>query len=542
MESLPSRNSIRSNTFSHSTPHPSHDHTSHDKTNPLIDVDAYHEPDLWSSAPLLFAVLPAVGGIAFKNGSILLTDLSLLVLAAIYLNWCIVTPWKWYGQARRIQLAKPPLSGPITEPALAEDLHEDGLTAEEVGGKGTDEGQDAPKAANGTIGDDGNAWPRRESVLSKTNLQSATSSPLKSSIPEEKAPHAGHFPTSAADNASQPFSAETLVDPTEAAQAELASHENLALAFTILGPLLGALLLHQVRVALISTSFHADELVSNMHLTLFVLGAELRPIRHAMTLVHNRTLHLQRIVREDPHALTSASTGSATEPALETKQHLSDLANRLDELERAAADSASIAQPSHKSSQNDPNSPATATQPALLKTQQTLQTQIDALNRAVRRYEKRATAQTLQTDSRLRELENRVQDSLTLAAVAARDVEIRRASGWVSWMLTWVAAVMALPLRVAKAALDIVRQAIEAGINLVGACVPVGLVRGAKRIDVVSSRDRRERMRVGVAGGPGSGGGRMSNYRSTGRERERNRERPGEKERLNSAWKTATAR
>lgn len=53
------------------------------------------------------------------------------------------------------------------------------------------------------------------------------------------------------------------------------------------------------------------------------------------------------------------------------------------------------------------------------KVQTTLQTQIDALNRAVRRYEKRATAQTMQTEARLQDLETRLRDALSLAAVAA---------------------------------------------------------------------------------------------------------------------------
>ena len=56
----------------------------------------HQEPSLWHSLPLLFAVVPAIGGVAFKSGSIFITDLSLLVLAAIYLNWCLTSPWLMY--------------------------------------------------------------------------------------------------------------------------------------------------------------------------------------------------------------------------------------------------------------------------------------------------------------------------------------------------------------------------------------------------------------------------------------------------------------
>lgn len=53
----------------------------------------HDEPTLWYSAPLLFAVVPALGGVIFKSGSVFITDLALLVLAALYLNWCLVSPW-----------------------------------------------------------------------------------------------------------------------------------------------------------------------------------------------------------------------------------------------------------------------------------------------------------------------------------------------------------------------------------------------------------------------------------------------------------------
>lgn len=52
-----------------------------------------HETSIWHSLPLLFAIFPAIGGLLFNKGSVLITDLALLVFAAIYLNWCLVTPW-----------------------------------------------------------------------------------------------------------------------------------------------------------------------------------------------------------------------------------------------------------------------------------------------------------------------------------------------------------------------------------------------------------------------------------------------------------------
>lgn len=51
-----------------------------------------HESSHWDSAPLAFALLPAVGGMLFSNGSSVVTDIMLLGLAAIFLNWSVRLP------------------------------------------------------------------------------------------------------------------------------------------------------------------------------------------------------------------------------------------------------------------------------------------------------------------------------------------------------------------------------------------------------------------------------------------------------------------
>jgi hypothetical protein len=52
-----------------------------------------HDSSHWDSAPLAFALLPAIGGMLFKNGSSVVTDVMLLGLAAIFLNWSVRLPW-----------------------------------------------------------------------------------------------------------------------------------------------------------------------------------------------------------------------------------------------------------------------------------------------------------------------------------------------------------------------------------------------------------------------------------------------------------------
>ena len=47
----------------------------------------------WHSVPLILALLPALGGLVFKNGNALITDITLLCLAAVLLNWSTRLPW-----------------------------------------------------------------------------------------------------------------------------------------------------------------------------------------------------------------------------------------------------------------------------------------------------------------------------------------------------------------------------------------------------------------------------------------------------------------
>ena len=57
------------------------------------DLWTSHEPSHWHSIPLALALLPALGGLFFPNGSVIVTDLTLLILAAIFLNWAVRLPW-----------------------------------------------------------------------------------------------------------------------------------------------------------------------------------------------------------------------------------------------------------------------------------------------------------------------------------------------------------------------------------------------------------------------------------------------------------------
>lgn len=51
------------------------------------------EESHWHSTPLGLALLPAIAGVFFHDGSAFVTDVTLLVLAAIFLNWSVRLPW-----------------------------------------------------------------------------------------------------------------------------------------------------------------------------------------------------------------------------------------------------------------------------------------------------------------------------------------------------------------------------------------------------------------------------------------------------------------
>lgn len=337
------------------------------------ELEKHREPSHWHSAPLALALLPAVGGLFFQDGSAVVTDLTLLGLAAVFLNWSVRLPWDWYISAQSVQVNDAQVS-------------KDGYTSD-------------------TIIEEGSEEEERESP-----------------------------PATPLDGANDPVPKLAPPSPLQSsASSELRTHELLALLMCFLFPAAGACLLHHIRGQLTRPS---EGLVSNYNLTIFLLAAELRPLSHLIRLVQARTLHLQRTVSANVYSASSTSISSAT---------ASDLQVRLAEIEKHIADT----------NTNGTNGAATKSPSQDLVTQvrKTLQPDLDALNRAVRRYEKRTTLLSLQTESRLQDLEKRLGDAITLAAAAERSSQSsrqRRGSG-VGLLLDlfdYVAAVVSLPLQI----------------------------------------------------------------------------------------------
>ena len=216
-------------------------------------------------------------------------------------------------------------------------------------------------------------------------------------------------------------------DAHEDAESELRWHELTALFACFISPVIGAWLLHAIRGQL---SRPSEGLVSNYNLTIFLLGAELRPLSHLIKMVQSRTLYLQRTLNSNPY-----------EEEKVDKDKVQDLGKRLDELEAHIAD---------KSAAHIANGNPSASNTGQVSTEvrKNLQPELDALNRAVRRYEKRATILTLQTEARLQDLEARMADAITLAAAAERSTSQQK-QGSAGILLDWMCAAVVLPAQTA---------------------------------------------------------------------------------------------
>ncbi|RDW74313.1 uncharacterized protein DSM5745_06975 [Aspergillus mulundensis] len=359
------------------------------------------EESHWHSAPLGLALLPAIAGIFFQNGSAFVTDVTLLALAAVFLNWSVRLPWEWYRSARSIRRQNslydiaPPL-GLDTPISPTQDEQEDE----------TSPGQDEDRDHDHDHDD------RREHISADSTAAAAVE--------------------------------------------ELQIHELAALTSCFLFPIIGTWILHTIRSNL---SRPSEGLVSNYNLTIFLLAAEVRPFSHLLKMVQSRTLHLQRIIA------TSDDDDSEQKDKIDAFKVM-DLSKRIEELEAHVAEAAALristvnAEKEKERERENENRGLTPQEQeytlslvsqAAAEYRKGFQTDIDALNRAMRRYEKRTALAAYQTESRLHMLESKARDALSLAAAAQRSTSHRSrvpGLGLFDMALDWTSKAFLLPLTI----------------------------------------------------------------------------------------------
>ncbi|KAI1102986.1 hypothetical protein F4804DRAFT_311491 [Jackrogersella minutella] len=328
--------------------------------------------------PLTLALLPAVAGIFFENGSAFFTDLILLSLAAVFLHWSVTQPWDWYYSAQEVRIMKDEI---MTESVFESDSDAEPMT---------------PTAETTAL----------EDVPEETPPQSeaeAVKTPSDRHTQQWKERHA-------------------------AALKELRFYEMVALAWCFVFPMLSAYLLHTIRGQL---SRPSEGLVSDYNLTIFLCAAEVHPVSHLIKMLQNRTLRVQQIVAKNPYKEKTV-----------TVERFQSLSTRLDELETRGV--------FHETALNTNGRPEAPPQ-KLVETavaqefHNSIQPELDALNRAMRRYEKKLTLLACQTDNRIDYVEYRLNDTIALAAVAAKNSNAQWSLG--TWLVEKTVAMVMLPVQ-----------------------------------------------------------------------------------------------
>lgn len=244
------------------------------------------------------------------------------------------------------------------------------------------------------------------------------------------------------ENSTGPSTANTprLTDARESARAKLKRTELMALAACFFAPLLGALFLHYLRSQF--THRARDGIVTDLNLGIYAFAAEVRPAIHLFEMISKRTLHLQQLVMVEPPDESRPGTAHSL------PQRIAELEARFDGP--------------MPSSDIDMNKITN-------EVRQTMQHQLDALNRAVRKYEKRQLAQTMQMEARFQHIDQQLKDTLALAASAARTGQkpgiVTMTLSWIAGMFTYTLQtawdILTCPLRVVNSVFEAVKTSLS---------------------------------------------------------------------------------
>lgn len=183
---------------------------------------------------------------------------------------------------------------------------------------------------------------------------------------------------------------------------QLRIHQIVALAACFLAPVASTYLMSYIRNLL---SRPSEGLVSKFNIGIFLLSAEISPTSHLIKLVLAHTQYLQRVVRMDPYKRLGV-----------TRAQWNEVLDRLEELELRLGRTQSC-ECRHKNPKEVKQMQASLVREA----RAAVQPDIDALGRAMRRYEKQTRMLAIETEHRLRELGVRLDDAISLSsAIASR--------------------------------------------------------------------------------------------------------------------------
>jgi hypothetical protein len=340
------------------------------------------EKSMHGTWPLIFALLPALGGLVFEGGNTFLTDVIFLGLAAVFLRWSVIQPWNWYHASQEIIVAR----GLDTATSVIYDTESD---------------LESPHLGSGAL----------EDLSDEKDKEKQPEKPLG------KGPRSSARLRWEADR--------------ESAARELRAHEKIALLWCFLFPMLAAYFLHAIRSHL---SRDSEGLVCDFNLLIFVIAAEVRPSAHLITMLQNRTLRQQRICANNPYEQQEFKNDQYRE-----------LLSKVEELEGRLAMGETV---SVVTGEPDQSTKKTIEAMVSRSYRDKVQPEVNSVTRAMRRYEKKLSNIVDQIDIRLDYLDQRNNDAITLAAVAARHDYSRR--GLVGWVFEKATDILTLPFRFAS--------------------------------------------------------------------------------------------
>lgn len=356
------------------------------RTAPLERAGKEEEPNSnWSSLPLAFAVLPAIGGVVVQGGSAFVTDLLLLGLGAIFMQWSLTEPWVWYHRAQEVRIVE------------EEDFD---VTFE------TDSDVEVPTP---TSVENGSKEP--ESLLAREQRR------LSEKHGRER----------------------------EDALRELKAREFWAFAACFFMPIVGASLLHAIRGQL---SRPSEGLISNYNLTIFTLGAELRPVRHLFKLIRNQTLHLQRIVQADPDQEPKPSRIQLSELV----KRLDELQHRVEDAETTAGKAGAEARASAKATQRQ--DPKRERDMLVREVQDLIQPSLDLLARSCRQNADRQDQFCEKVNAKFDHTDVMLSDCITDKPREARIAGPQKSTA--TWLVDQLTAIMLLPFQPVLWVLDLI--------------------------------------------------------------------------------------
>jgi hypothetical protein len=264
----------------------------------------------------------------------------------------------------------------------------------------------------------------------------------------------------------------------DVALSRLQSLETMALATCFLAPAIATYLLYSVRYLLSPPS---ESLVSSFNVAIFLMAAEMPPLSHSIKLILARTLHLQRIVNTNPYRVVPV-----------TASNYRDLLARVKDLEARALEQSAKPLCEGCDCINGQKQQQTAKQlreDVTRDVRAAVGPEIDGVIRAVRRYERKTSTLTNDTEHRLADLRQRLDDVIALSAVAARN----NTGGWglLETVASGVWLVLSFPVAAALSLVSLLLAPLAKPLSWIGR-------HGRRlRVEAVERDDRRGRRVAG---------------------------------------------